>query len=307
MEDLPIKLKNIILKREDLIKLGLLDINNQRLLIQWLIKHGFNEYPELCNRNLENNEIFDWLATGSSLNRYREMPKIFLGIWDCTKGHRRRWPYPQNDKLYSTWLEINWENLNFKLPKFNNLFNSKLDFIDVSNYYFLCFIWFIRDPLFSRINKIFGCNLDLYISKKILGWKIQMNVVNALVYRELKTRVSQVRFGVAGVFIEPLGVMFVFLLLFRLLRSRPTPIPLYLFLGSGIVLFTMFSDVAIRSSNGMKANEALFFYKPVKPIDTVLARTIVESCLYAIVFIVIIFGTFLIKQQIILNDIALLF
>ena len=40
----------------------------------------------------------------------------------------------------------------------------------------------------------------------------------------------------------------------------------------------------------MSANEALFFYKPVKPIDTVIARTIVESGLYGIVFIVIILG-----------------
>ena len=43
IEDIPNKLKNIILKREDLIKLGFLEINNQRFLIQWLIKHGFNE------------------------------------------------------------------------------------------------------------------------------------------------------------------------------------------------------------------------------------------------------------------------
>ena len=40
--------------------------------------------------------------------------------------------------------------------------------------------------------------------------------------------------------------------------------------------------------------------------DTVIARTIVESGLYAIVFIVIIIGTFLIRQKIVLHDISLL-
>ena len=127
-----------------------------------------------------------------------------------------------------------------------------------------------------------------------------------MIYRELKTRVSQVRFGVVGVFIEPLGVMAVFLLIFSVIRSSRGPLDLWLFLGTGIVFFTLFNDIAIRSSNGMIANEALFFYKPVKPIDTVIARTIVESGLYLIVFLVIIIGTFLFKQKAQLDDISLI-
>ena len=51
------------------------------------------------------------------------------------------------------------------------------------------------------------------------GWTIQRNVISALVYRELKTRVSQVKFGVLGVFIEPLGVIAVFLLIFGSFRG----------------------------------------------------------------------------------------
>ena len=42
------------------------------------------------------------------------------------------------------------------------------------------------------------------------GLQIQLSVVNALIYRELKTRGSNVKFGVFGVFIQPLGVMAVF-------------------------------------------------------------------------------------------------
>ena len=140
---------------------------------------------------------------------------------------------------------------------------------------------------------------------KISGWT-PIECCRALIYRELKTRVSQVRFGVVGVFIEPLGVMAVFLLIFSIIRSSRGPLDLWLFLGTGIVFFTLFNDIAIRSSNGMIANEALFFYKPVKPIDTVIARTIVESGLYLIVFLVIIIGTFLFKQKAQLDDISLI-
>ena len=96
------------------------------------------------------------------------------------------------------------------------------------------------------------------------GFNTQINVTSALIYRELKTRVSEVKFGVLGVFIEPLGVMIVFLTIFSLLRGRNNTIDIVLFLGSGIVLYTLFNEVAIRSLNAMKANEALFFYRPVK-------------------------------------------
>ena len=51
-------------------------------------------------------------------------------------------------------------------------------------------------------------------ANSLSGWQIQRNVISALVYRELKTRVSEVKFGILGVFIEPLGVMAVFLAIF---------------------------------------------------------------------------------------------
>ena len=117
------------------------------------------------------------------------------------------------------------------------------------------------------------------------GWQIQLNVINALIYRELKTRVSQVR-GILGVFIEPLGVMSIFLIIFSVVRANNVSgLNTILFLGTGIVLFTLFSDIAIRSSNAIEANKALFFYRPVKPIDTVIARSVVESGLYSIVLL----------------------
>ena len=145
-----------------------------------------------------------------------------------------------------------------------------------------------------------------YLRNKIVGWINQRNVIDALVYRELKTRVSTARFGLIGVFIEPIGQICIFLILYALLRGRLSQLDIILFLGTGILLFTLFSDIGIRSANAMLANEALFFYRRVKPIDTVIARTIVESGLYAIVYICIIFAAFLIREEIIMQDISLL-
>ncbi len=138
------------------------------------------------------------------------------------------------------------------------------------------------------------------------GFRIQRNVISALVYRELKTRISQVNFGILGVFFGPLAVILIFLTIFSIFKGdRGVGLNIFLFLASGIILFTFFQDLAIRGANSMQANEALFFYRPVKPIDTVIARTIIESLLYLIVFMVIILGVFLFKEEIIFYNFPL--
>ena len=306
MGKIPLKLLNIIEKRKDLIDLGFLETKNERRLIVWVIIHGLNEYSEIFRGDFSNNNIIRWLTSGSSIKRFQNMPKIFLGLWDIHKSHRRRWPFPELNKFYMIWLEKNWHNFEIELPDFENLFNKNLNTYNLLEVIIFDLFWNIRKPFSIFLIKYFGIGIDYFFAKKLYGWNIQINVVQALVYRELKTRVSQVKGGILGVFIEPLGVMSIFLVIFSILRTNNGPLDILLFLGSGIVLFTLFSDIAIRSSNGMLANEALFFYRPVKPIDTVIARTIVESGLFGIVYLVIISGTFLIRQKIILEDIGLL-
>ena len=144
------------------------------------------------------------------------------------------------------------------------------------------------------------------LSNSFRGWELQRNVIGALIYRELKTRVSEVRFGVVGVFIEPLGVMAVFLLIFSVIRGDRGPLDIALFLAAGIVLYTLFNEVAVRALNAMRANEALFFYRPVKPIDAVIARGLVESALFAFVYIVILAFIFAFREKWILYDFPLL-
>ena len=138
------------------------------------------------------------------------------------------------------------------------------------------------------------------------GWTIQRNVINALVYRELKTRVSQVKFGVLGVFIEPLGVIAVFLLIFGFIRGSSPGIDIVLFLACGVILYTMYINISIRSLNSMRANEELFFYRPVKPVDTVIARALVESGLYGSIFLIIACFTCLLREQWLIQDFGML-
>ena len=132
--------------------------------------------------------------------------------------------------------------------------------------------------------------------RRINGLKIVKNVVEGLIYRELKTRVTKNGSGIIGIFIEPIAVIIVFLLIFSLIRGSNPTLDTRLFLLSGILLFTLFTQI-VRSINAITANEPLFIYKPVKPLDTVIARTLVETGLYAIVFLTLSFGIFYLAEK----------
>ncbi len=139
--------------------------------------------------------------------------------------------------------------------------------------------------------------------QSLAPWRIQWRVIDALIYRELKTRISKVKFGFIGVLVQPLMVMSVFLLIFGFLQAgRGGPLDIGLFLAAGVVFFTLFNDIAIRSLSAMDANEALFFYRPVKPVDTVIARAIIESGLYALILLIIVSGIWVLKEEVILSS-----
>ena len=163
---------------------------------------------------------------------------------------------------------------------------------------------FLRVILNDFKNKGFF-NYTLNVKK---GLRVQINVLRALIYREFIGRASLVKFGYLGILIEPLGVMAIFLTIFTVIRTRGTSeeLGVLLFLISGIVLYTLFNAIAIRSMNSMDANSSLFFYRQVQPIDTIYSRTIVEVVIYSVVFIILVTIAFLIRESFIMSDFALL-
>ena len=144
--------------------------------------------------------------------------------------------------------------------------------------------------------------------RRLSGWQVQWRVVDALVYRELRTRVSDVKGGFLGVLIQPLGLIAIWVIFLTAINAhRGGSLNVVLFLGSGIILFTIFSQIVNRSVNAMEANEALLFYKPVKPIDTVIARTISETGLYTCCLLVVCIGTWIVLDQVYMSNLGLFF
>ncbi|MDR1460644.1 MAG: ABC transporter permease [Campylobacteraceae bacterium] len=127
---------------------------------------------------------------------------------------------------------------------------------------------------------------SIYISP----FKQFMSVIFALFLRELKTRFGERRFGVFWTFVEPAVHLVIMLLIFSFLRARMMPqVPFELFLLTGIAPFFLFRHIATGLMSSTNANKALFAYSPVKPIDTYITRTILESVIYTVIFAIILF------------------
>ena len=55
-----------------------------------------------------------------------------------------------------------------------------------------------------------------YLKRAFSGWQIQKNVIKALIYRELKTKISKARFGLLGVLIEPFVTLIIYIFFLEL-------------------------------------------------------------------------------------------
>ncbi|MDD2829548.1 MAG: ABC transporter permease [Sulfuricurvum sp.] len=129
----------------------------------------------------------------------------------------------------------------------------------------------------------------------ISPFKIFRTVVFALFLRELKTRFGNSKFGVLWVFLEPMIQIVLMLLIFNFMRSSMMPqVPFALFYVTGMLPFFIFKNIVTGLMSSLDANRALFAYKPVKPIDTYITRTVLEVTIYLTVFtfIIIIMGWF---------------
>ena len=139
--------------------------------------------------------------------------------------------------------------------------------------------------------------------KYIKGLKNQLIVIDALIYRELLTKKNYSFLGFLGVIFEPLIITFVYLIILKLIRANiDIGLDPILFFGTGILIFSFFISILNRSTNALKANINLFYYKRVKPIDTIIARIIIEISILFIVYSLILSLVFYIKNEIILEN-----
>lgn len=120
------------------------------------------------------------------------------------------------------------------------------------------------------------------------GFEVQQAAVKALFLREIRTRFGKYRLGYFWAILEPSAHLLILLGILGFIMHRTMPDVSYpVFLINGIIPYFIFSNISIRSVGAIEANQGLFNYRPVKPIDTIFARSMLESLIYAIVYLIL--------------------
>ncbi len=139
------------------------------------------------------------------------------------------------------------------------------------------------------------------------GLEVQQAAVKALFLREIKTRFGKYRLGYFWAILEPAAHLLVLLAIFGYIKNRTMPdISFPVFLLNGLIPYFIFSHIATRSIGAIEANQGLFNYRPVRPIDTIIARTILETIIYVGVYIVLMTTVGLVGEQFSLSHIITL-
>jgi capsular polysaccharide transport system permease protein len=117
-------------------------------------------------------------------------------------------------------------------------------------------------------------------------WKIQRDVVLALVIRDLRSRVEGRWLGLLWMLFEPLAHVLLILTLFGFRHHTTSPnVEFPVFLVTGLLPFFMFRNLARRLPTAIGANRGLYAYRQVKPIDALIATAIVEIGLTSAVYL----------------------
>lgn len=118
------------------------------------------------------------------------------------------------------------------------------------------------------------------------GLSVMRAAIRALLLRELQTRFGQYRLGYVWVLLEPLLSIGIMIFLFGTIMQRTLPGMEYeIFLLNGIIPFFMFRSGVTQALSATQSNKGLFSYRPVKPIDALLARIFLEFLLKFIAYI----------------------
>ena len=120
---------------------------------------------------------------------------------------------------------------------------------------------------------------------------LQLKIVLALADVEFALRSEKGAFGVWGVLFEPLALMMTLLALRILVRSASSDLlnPV-VWLTCGIVLLYLFKKVGIKALTGVSKRQKLFFYRRIRPLDTLLASTLLEARVHGTILVLVFLG-----------------
>ena len=119
------------------------------------------------------------------------------------------------------------------------------------------------------------------------GLKVQKSVINALFLRELKARFTSSQAGLFWTFFQPFFTTAIFVGMHSIISGShgQQSNDYAVYMAVNLIPFFFFRDLLTKSAGAFKANKGLFIYKQVKPIDTIIARVLVEGFITLIVIL----------------------
>lgn len=130
------------------------------------------------------------------------------------------------------------------------------------------------------------------------GLVSQAEVVHAVILRETRTRFGAHDLGYMWALLEPVLMILTFYLLFAIAgRGAPDDMDLLGFLATGILPYVLFISSVTRVADSVNGNKGLLFYPHVQPLDLVYARCLLELMTYFGVFILLMGGNAIYRQE----------
>lgn len=132
---------------------------------------------------------------------------------------------------------------------------------------------------------------------------VTLSVWKALFLREAVNRLRTGRAAWLWLLLEPVIHIVSLMVIFTIIRMRTVGgIDIAVWLMVGMLAFFMFNRTATRAMNAISANRALFTYRQVTPVDTVLVRVSLEGFLMVLIAIILFGGAGLFGLDIIPVD-----
>jgi capsular polysaccharide transport system permease protein len=133
--------------------------------------------------------------------------------------------------------------------------------------------------------------------------EVTFSVWKALFLREAITRLSRRRAAWLWLLLEPVVHIVFIMLIMTVLRMRKVGgMDTAVWIMVGLLAFFSFKRVAMQAMNAVGSNEALFNYRQVKPVDTVLVRAALEGLLMVLVAVLLFLGAALLGLAVVPAD-----
>ncbi len=125
------------------------------------------------------------------------------------------------------------------------------------------------------------------------GLQVQRSVIFALIMKEYKGRLDGSRFGLIWTLVEPIAfVVILSTLWFSIGKEEISGIPIYMFIGVGMLTLKFFQSSLNVIALGIRQNLNLLDYPNVKPVDAILARFLFEGLLTVVAGIILFGGLY---------------